>query len=149
MKKKFWRVDRCRLGGLLLLIFSTAVAAADLEVKGARLRLLPGDLPAGGYFSLSNVSKQSAALVGAERAAFEHVMMHRSTEKDGMAGMEPVLRLEVAPGETLNFAPGGYHLMLMKRLVPLAIGEKVNVTLLFADGAHLPVIFQVVSPASQ
>lgn len=76
-------------------------------------------------------------------------MMHRSTEKDGMAGMEPVLRLEVAPGETLNFAPGGYHLMLMKRLVPLAIGEKVNVTLLFADGAHLPVIFQVVSPASQ
>ncbi|MGV0191270.1 copper chaperone PCu(A)C [Pseudomonas aeruginosa] len=95
MKKKFWRVDRCRLGGLLLLIFSTAVAAADLEVKGARLRLLPGDLPAGGYFSLSNVSKQSAALVGAERAAFEHVMMHRSTEKDGMAGMEPVLRLEV------------------------------------------------------
>ncbi|GLZ87444.1 hypothetical protein Pres01_34950 [Metapseudomonas resinovorans] len=149
MEKKFWRVGPCRIDGLLLLIFSTAVGAADLEVKDARLRLLPGDLPAGGYFSLSNASKQSVVLVGAESAAFERVMMHRSTEKDGMAGMEHVLRLEVAPGETLNFAPGGYHLMFMKHLAPLAIGEKVNVTLLFADGAHLPVTFLVVSPTSQ
>ncbi|MDT4868223.1 Copper chaperone PCu(A)C [compost metagenome] len=144
VEKKFWQVGPCQLGGLFLLIFSAVVGAADLEVTDARLRLLPGDLPAGGYFSLSNVSKQSVILVGAQSAAFERAMMHQSTEKDGMAGMEPVLQLEVGPGETVDFAPGGYHLMLMKRLVPLAIGERVNITLLFAEGARLPVTFQVV-----
>lgn len=35
------------VGGLLPLIFSAVAEAAELEVKDARLRLLPGDLPAG------------------------------------------------------------------------------------------------------
>lgn len=63
--------------------------------------------------------------------------------------MEQVLQLELEPSQTVNFAPGSYHLMLMKRLGSLAIGEEVSVTLLFADGARLPVTFQVMSPASQ
>lgn len=128
---------------------SAVAEAAELEVKDARLRLLPGDLPAGGYFSLSNVGSQSVVLAGAESAAYERVMMHRSTEKDGLASMEQVLQLELAPGQTVNFVPGSYHLMLMKRREPLAIGEELHVTLLFADGFRLPVTFQVVSPASQ
>lgn len=148
-KMTLQRLNRILFGGLLLLILSAVAEAAELEVKDARLRLLPGDLPAGGYFSLRNVGSQSVVLVGAESAAYEQVMMHRSTEKDGMASMEQVLQLELAPGETVNFAPGGYHLMLMKRLGPLAIGEKVDLTLLFADGFRLPVTFQVVSPAAQ
>lgn len=146
---KLRRLDRILLGGLLLLIVSAVAEAAELEVKDARLRLLPGDLPAGGYFSLSNVGSQSVVLVGAESAAYERVMMHRSTEKDGMASMEQVLQLELAPGQTVNFVPGSYHLMLMKRREPLAIGEELSVTLLFADGFRLPVTFQVVSSASQ
>lgn len=145
---KLRRLDRILLGGLLLLIVSAVAEAAELEVKDARLRLLPGDLPAGGYFSLSNVGSQSVVLVGAESAAYERVMMHRSTEKDGMASMEQVLQLELAPGQTVNFVPGSYHL-LMKRREPLAIGEELSVMLLFADGFRLPVTFQVVSPASQ
>jgi copper(I)-binding protein len=48
-------------------------------------------------------------------------MMHQSTEKDGMASMEQVLQLELAPSQTVTFAPGSYHLMLMKRLGPLTM----------------------------
>ena len=103
----------------------------------------------GVYFSLSNVSSQSVVLVGAESAAYERVMIHQSTEKDGMASMEQVLQLEFAPSQTVNFAPGSYHLMLMKPLGSLAIGEVVSLTLLFVDEFRLPVTFQVVSPASQ
>lgn len=84
-RMKLRRLDRTLLGGLLLLILSAVAEAAELEVKDARLRLLPGDLPAGGYFSLKNVGSQSVVLVGAESAAYELVMMHRSTEKNGMA----------------------------------------------------------------
>ncbi|MCY1374883.1 Copper chaperone PCu(A)C [compost metagenome] len=75
-------------------------------------------------------------------------MMHRSTEKDGMASMEQVPQFELAPSQTVNFAPGSYDLILMKRLGPLAIGEEVSVALLFADGVSWPVTFRVVSPAS-
>ncbi|MNF34266.1 hypothetical protein D3C84_151030 [compost metagenome] len=142
------RMRRRRLAGLFLLIFSAVAVAADLEVRDARLRLLPGDLPAGGYFSLRNGTGKAVLLLGAESPAFEQVMMHQSTEKDGVASMAPVSQLELAPGEVVRFAPGGYHLMLIHRLRSLAVGDEVTVTLLFAEGRRLPVTFQVVSPAS-
>lgn len=142
------RLERKLLWGLLLLIFSAGAVAADLAVEHARMRLLPGDLPAAGYFSLRNTSNEPVVLVGAESAAFECAMMHRSTQENGMAGMEHVPQLELAPGERVEFAPGGYHLMLMKRLKPLTVGDEVTVTLLFEDGRRLPVVFEAVSPAS-
>jgi copper(I)-binding protein len=132
-----------------LLVFASAVGAADLQVQDARLRLLPGDLPAAGYFSLTNTSGNAVALVGAESAAFEQVMMHQSSIKDGMASMDHVSQLDLAPGAAVAFAPGGYHLMLMKRQQPLSIGDEVTVTLVFADGQRLPVTFKASSPASQ
>jgi len=62
--------------------------------------------------------------------------------------MEPVPRLEVAPGTSVEFSPGGYHLMLMKRQSPIDLGDEVTVTLVFADGQRFPIIFEAVSPAS-
>ncbi|MGH8436983.1 MAG: copper chaperone PCu(A)C [Pseudomonas sp.] len=143
-----WRFDSKLLCGLLL-AFASAAEAADLQVKDARLRLLPGDLPAAGYFTLTNVSGNAVALVGAESAMFEQVMMHQSSIKDGVASMDHVSQLEVAPGATVAFAPGGYHLMLMKRQQPVSIGDEVTATLVFEDGQRLPVTFKAVSPASQ
>lgn len=142
-----WRFDSKLLCGLLL-TFASAVEAADLQVKDARLRLLPGDLPAAGYFSLTNVGGSAVTLVDAESAAFEQVMMHQSSLKNGVASMDHVSQLDVTPGAVVAFAPGGYHLMLMKRQQPLNIGDEVTVTLVFSDGYRLPVTFKAVSPAS-
>ncbi|TDX22193.1 hypothetical protein DFO67_1303 [Modicisalibacter xianhensis] len=142
------RFDRRLLWSLGLLLLSSLAAAADIEVETPCLRLLPGDLPAAGYFSLSNTGDESAALVGADSATFGRVRMHQSIQEKGVASMEPVPRLELAPGETVEFAPGGYHLMLMERGQPLALGDEVTVTLKFDDGRRTPVVFRAVSPAS-
>lgn len=142
------RFDSRLLWGLLLFMVSAAAMAAGLEVRDARMRLLPGDLPAAGYFSLVNVSSETMVLVGAESPAFKRVTMHQSMQENGMAGMKHVPQLTLAPGGRVDFAPGGYHLMLMKRQRPLAVGEEVTVTFLFEDGRRLPVAFQAVSPAS-
>ncbi len=133
------------LSGLLLFAFSATVWGADLKVTDARLRLLPGDLPAAGYFSLSNTSGGDVVLIGAESPAFERVTVHQSTQDKGMTSMKPVPQLELAPGDAVEFAPGGYHLMLMERRGPIALGDEVTVTLLFEDGQSLPVVFQAVS----
>lgn len=74
--------------------------------------------------------------------------MHQSMKKNGMASMTHVPQLEVAPGGRVEFTPGSYHLMLMKRQRPLAVGDEVSVTFHFEDGQRLPVMFQAVSPAS-
>lgn len=144
-----WKSYRRLLSsGLLLFALSATVWAADPEVTDARLRLLPGKLPAAGYFNMSNASGRSVKLVGAESPAFEQVTVHQSIQKNGMTSMKPVPQLELAPGETVEFAPGGYHLMLMARKNPIVFGDEVPVTLLFEDGKRLSVVFEAVSPTA-
>lgn len=55
------------------------------------------------------------ALTGAQSPTYAEVMMHRSAVENGTASMQHVQQLEVAPGATVRFASGGYHLMLMQR----------------------------------
>ncbi len=139
-----------RLAGALLagLMATGSLQAGELTVTDARLRLMPGDLPAAGYFRLHNAGDETVTLTGAGSEAFERVMLHQTRQEDGMSSMHAVSELEVAPGDTLTFAPKGYHLMLMKRTRPLAVGDALEITLEFADVPRLPVSFDVVSPAS-
>ncbi|BAU77220.1 copper chaperone PCu(A)C [Metapseudomonas furukawaii] len=134
---------------IALLLAASTDAMAGLEAKDARLRLLPGNLPAAGYFSLTNTGTESVVLTGAQSPTYAEVMMHRSAIENGTASMQHIEKVEVAPGATVNFASGGYHLMLMQRRQPVALGDKVEVTLQFADGQSLPVTFTAVSPSAQ
>lgn len=131
-----------------LLLAASTTAMADLQVSEAKLRLLPGSLPAAGYFTLTNTGNQPVVLTGAQSPAFAQVMMHRSSLENGMASMQHVVQVEVPAGETLKFASGGYHLMLMQRQRELSLGDKVEASLFFADGQSLPVIFTAVPPGA-
>jgi len=137
-----------RLSMALLLAVSTT-AIADLEVGEAKLRLLPGDLPTAGYFSLTNRGSQPVILTGAQSPDFAQVMMHQSSLVNGMASMQHVEQIEVSAGNTLTFASGGYHLMLLQRQRELSLGDQVEVILLFADGQRLPVTFTAAPLAAQ
>ncbi|QFT86702.1 hypothetical protein FIU88_17290 [Halomonas sp. THAF12] len=134
---------------LLLIATPGTLAAADLQVNEARIRLLPGDLPAAGYFTLTNTSEADITLEGADSPAFGKVMMHRTVNQDGITSMQPVGQLELAAGEQIEFAPGGYHLMLMKRTRPLVVGDDIEVTLIFANGQQQPGTFRTVAPTTQ
>jgi len=114
-----------------------------VSVSDARIRWLPGDLPMAGYFVITSQASGPLRLVGAASPAFGGVMVHRSVEKDGMARMVHVDGVDLAPGQPVAFAPGGYHLMLMNRTRDLHTGEHVPVTLQFGDGQTLVVSFRV------
>lgn len=131
-----------------LLLVASTMAMAELKVSETKLRLLPGNLPAAGYFTLTNSGNQPVVLTGAQSPAFAQVMMHRSSLENGMASMQHVAQVEVAAGATLKFAPGGYHLMLMQRQRELALGDQVEANLLFTDGQSLPVTFIAVPPGA-
>ncbi len=120
------------------------VMAADLTVTDAWIRLLPGDLPLGGYFALHNGGTRAVKLLGVSSPAFREVQMHKSVEVNGIESMDSVSDITVMPGASLRFAPGAYHLMLFGRTQPLKIGDKVPVTLkLSGKPAEMTVIFLV------
>lgn len=118
-----------------------------LVVSNARIRWLPGDLPLAGYFSLRNDSDRNWRLVGARGEAFHRVMIHQSLN----GSMRHLDVLGVPAHGSVEFAPGGYHLMLMGRQRDIAEGDQVTLVLdLVADNAgsqalpsRLPVTFVV------
>jgi len=61
----------------------------------------------------------------------------------GMMTMAEVAKIPVAAGTTVALEPGGYHIMLMELVEPLALGEKVKVTLTFEKAGDVVVEAEV------
>lgn len=115
---------------------------APLTVADAWIRSpAPGGQTAAGYFKLTNHTAKPVVLTGAASDACESIEMH-TTEYDGTTmRMRPLDRVEVPPGSTIAFEPGGRHLMLLHYAGVTA--PKIDVTLRFEDGRGLRVSFEV------
>ena len=123
-----------------------ATAPANVTVGDGWMRFLTPQIPAGGYFTLHNGGRDAAVLARASSPDCGMLMLHRSSDLDGMARMEDVDSVLVPAGGTVSFAPGGYHLMCMQPAATMRLGAKVPVILGFQDGSSLTTSFTVRGP---
>lgn len=106
--------------------------AEPLEIENARIRLVPGGGPMAGYMELRNHGDGLIRLREASSDAFARVMIHRTRVENGQARMvHQGDGVAIAPGETIEFAPRGLHLMLMQPRDELQVGDSVEVVLRF------------------
>lgn len=126
----------------VMLNFITSVFAADRElmIHDPWVREAPPNAKVlAGYMSIMNHAKQSATLVGASSPQFEKVELHRTMTEKGMAKMVAQDSIEIPGGKTVNFEPGGLHIMLINPVKPLKVGDKVELTLKFREGGTMKV----------
>jgi copper(I)-binding protein len=136
--------NKMLLAALLALTPLPAFAqAAPLSLSDGWIRLLPGGLPAAGYFSLHNSGKTKLVLTGADTPACGMLMLHKSSDTGGMSRMQDVTEVEVPAGGNIRFSPGGYHLMCMDPKPALKLGAAVPVTLSFKGAPPLTARFEV------
>ena len=126
-----------------LLLIAGPACAAEVSVTNAWIRALPARLPAGGYFMLKNLGKSDVALTGASSPSCGMLMLHRSTDANGVSSMSDMPTIAVAAGATVSFAPGGLHLMCMEPAASLKPGTRALVTLQFSDGTTSTATFAV------
>ena len=127
-----------------LSLVPAASEEAGVSVRDAWIREAPpGMTMMAGYMELRNNTSRQQVLAAASSSVFDSVTVHRTIVKDGMASMVHVSQIELAPNASLIFAPGGYHLMLMKPKRTLRAGDPVVVNLEFRGGLVLPVAFAV------
>ncbi len=120
-----------------------ALPTARVAVTDAWVRWLPAGLPMGGYFSLRNLGRQPLQLVGAASPSYRMVMLHESISRGGMERMVHVAQVSIASGQSVHFAPGGYHLMLMHAASTVQPGTRVRIDLQFKGHAPYPIEFTV------
>jgi copper(I)-binding protein len=130
-------------GAALLSLAASAAGAAPVDVSGAWFRALPGHLPAGGYFTAVNSTRDDIAITGAQSDGCGMLMIHQSRNKGGMSGMDMLDKVIIPAGGTVKFAPGGYHLMCTDPTAKLKIGARVPVVLDLSNGVRIAVAFTV------
>ena len=121
----------------------TTASAADVTVNNGWFRALPSGLPAGGYFSLHNAGATPVELVAAKSTACGMLMFHQSITEGGVSRMKEVKRLALPAGGTVNFAPGGYHLMCMSPTPAMTPGGHVRVSFVFSHNNRIDADFTV------
>ena len=130
-----------RLSLAILLLSVASANAAPVDITGAWFRSLPGKLPAGGYFTAQNNPRHDVSITGARSDACGMLMIHQSSNKGGMSGMDMMDTVKVPAGGQVTFAPGGYHLMCEG--ARMKIGTKVPVLINLSDGTAVAVAFEV------
>ncbi|MDX1604947.1 MAG: copper chaperone PCu(A)C [Candidatus Competibacterales bacterium] len=127
------------LAGLILAVTSVGLAQSGPAMRDGWIRHLPGDGPLAGYLTLVNPGPQVLELRAVRSPDFDAVHLHTTVEEDGRVVMRPLESLTVPPGGEVRLAPGGHHLMLMRRQRPLSVGDQVEITLEFTDGRTLTI----------
>lgn len=96
-----------------------------------------------GYMKITNNGAQADRLIAVE-AAFPRVMVHDTIVENDVSQMVHLDGVDIAPGETVMFAPGGKHVMFMG-LDGDAFenGETIAATLVFENAGRLDVVFNV------
>ena len=134
---------RDRLLEAPLLASLIAMPASAATISNPWLRVLSGDIPAAGYFTLTNDGQKPLVLNGASSPACGMLMLHRSSDAGGMASMEDVTAVTIAPGQKIEFKPGSYHLMCMSPKAGMKKGGTARVTLTFAGAPPLSMDFVI------
>jgi copper(I)-binding protein len=97
-----------------------------------------------GYVTITNTGKTADRLLSASSPQARKVEMHLSAMVGDMSTMKSMTTgLDLAPGQTVRFEPGGYHLMLEDLKSEEKLGGVVPITLTFAHAGKIKVTFAV------
>ena len=97
-----------------------------------------------GFMTVTNTGKTADTLKAVEVPLAKKAEIHKTSMANGIMSMQRLdAGLPLAPGESVSFAPGGYHLMLIGLAKATRSGDVIPATLVFASGARLKIEFPV------
>jgi periplasmic copper chaperone A len=124
---------------------ATSYRIGALVVEAPWARATPAGVQVGaGYVKVTNTGSEPDRLVGGSLASAATVEIHETQMVGDVAKMRRVDKgLEIKPGQSVELAPHGHHLMLMGLKQPLKDGDVLQGTLVFEKAGTLAVEFRV------
>ena len=118
--------------------------AQGIVVTGPWARATPGRAPNGAaYFTLTNQGPAGDRLIGASSPAAGRAELHTHIHDKGVMRMRKLPGIDLTPGASVTFRPGGYHVMLMGLKAPLREGATFPLTLRFQKAASKTITVKV------
>jgi periplasmic copper chaperone A len=142
---------------ILILMFSLAAvlisascrpqAAKELTIANAWAPATPPTATVGAAY-LEIVAANADTLLGGSTPAAAKVEMHTNSEQGGMMRMRQLPSVDLRPGQSFSFQPGGAHLMLIGLKAPLLPESHLALTLRFKNAGDLVVDVPVAAPGT-
>jgi periplasmic copper chaperone A len=124
--------------------------AGSIEIINPWSRATPkGASTAIGYMAIKNNGTTSDRLTGGSVNVAASVQLHSMVMENGIAKMRELHGLEIKPGQTIEFKPGGSHAMFVNLKHPLSKGERVKGTLVFEHAGAVEIEYSVESIGAQ
>jgi periplasmic copper chaperone A len=105
------------------------VSISDAWVRGT----VPGQKVTGAFMQITSAT--DASLVAVTSPVAKVAEIHTMSHEGGVMKMRRVEAIALPAGKPVELGPGGYHVMLMDVGQALKEGDKVPLTLTFADKA--------------
>ena len=122
----------------ILLTSCTNEQEGIMTIQDAWLREAPPNASAmAGYLTIHNNTTQDKMLTFAKSKHFNAIEFHRTTFEDDIAKMRRHDELSIPAGQSREFKPGDFHLMLFGPKEALKSGDEVVVTLCILDKENL------------
>jgi copper(I)-binding protein len=141
---------RSLIPALVLTLAATGALAHDYKLGSLVInhpwsRATPkGATVAGGYLKITNNGTTPDRFVSGSSAAGKRFEIHEMSMDGGVMKMRELKDgIEIAPGATVEFKPGSYHVMFVDIGKPFAKGDKVKTTLTFQKAGKIDVEFYV------
>ena len=120
----------------------------SIEVTQAWSRSAAAGTNGAGFMTLTNRGRVADTLQAIRSPLAARVEMHQTSMEHGIMSMRRLdAGLRLLPGQSVTFAPGGYHLMFVGLTKALSVGDRVPVVLVFKSGAQVMVSFPVTGTA--
>jgi len=116
----------------------------SLKISAPWVRATPKGAPVGGgYMTITNSGNVADRLVGGTSDASSRFEIHEMSMEGGVMKMRPVGGIEIKPGQSVEFKPGGYHVMFVGLKQSFEQGQHVKATLQFEKAGNVAVNFNV------
>lgn len=147
-----------------ILLFAVAVAACSvatvtlaadykvgaIDVIGPWSRATPkGAQTAIGYMSIKNTGSERDRLIAGSVEVAGRFELHAMTMDDGISKMRSLPGVDIKPGQTIEFKPGGSHAMFVELKHPLTAGDRIKGTLVFEHAGTVQIEYDVAGIGAQ
>ena len=131
-----------------LLITASATAAeyktSSLTISDPWSRATPkGAQTAIGYMTIKNNGASPERLIGGSIEVAGQFQLHSMKMDGDVANMNELHSVEINPGQSVEFKPGGSHVMFVGLTRQLAKGEHIKGTLVFEHAGTVPIEYSV------
>jgi copper(I)-binding protein len=113
--------------------------AGDLAIGHPWTRAAGANANGAAFMRLHNTGAQPDRLVSASTPIARVVELHTMIREGDVMRMRPVTDIAVAPGQTVELRPGGFHVMLIGLTAPMPQGGRVPLTLRFERAGEVQV----------